>query len=284
MKIRTIRVALALMCVSCVEARDTTQQGASNFGSGLPSSGLDYQAAGGVGGTVASGGTGGTAILPTAGMGGQQVNPMSSTGGVGGAAGVGTTGGVGGGSGAGGSSGAGGNAGTSASGGMGGEAGSTTATVGTMTIDFMSVGNDGEYAPRNVGAVWVEKSDGTFVKTIERWAGIRAVHLTRWNNASGGWPIAGFFFATPESSADQVDAVSSNTLRPHMQHTLTWNMKDGTGMVIPDGSYKLVIEVTESERIQSVSAEIDFEKGPMPFDVSPSDEGPYSGLTVSYSP
>jgi len=288
MQALTIRVALVLLCAGCVEARDSAEQGSSNFVFGPPSSGLDYQAAAGVSAGIAgtgNGGTAGTAALPTAGTSSDPLNPMTSTGGVGGVAGAGATGGTGGAAGSdSGAGGDGGNAGVSATGGTGGEAGAGPATAGTLMIDFMSVGNNGEYAPRNVGAVWVEKADGTFVKTIERWASIRAVHLTRWNDASGGWPAAGFFFATAESSPDQVDAVTANTLRPHMQHTLTWNMHDQNAMVIPDGAYKLVIEVTESERKASVSAEIDFEKGPMPMTISPPDEGPYSGLTVTYSP
>jgi len=285
---------LVVLLAGCVEARDTASQGDTHYISGVPSNGLDYQSAiagsGGVAGEVA--GQGGTAALPTAGMVADPLNPMSSTSGEGGSAGTSMPGGTGGQGGSAGLSGSGGTAGNgggggggaSGSGGTGGEAGAGPASAGTLTIDFMSVGNDGEYAPRNVGAVWIETSSGQFVKTIKRWAGIRAGHLTRWTEASGGWG-GGFFFASGGgNAADEMDAISAATLRPHQQHDMTWDMQDPNGMLVPDGMYRIVIEVTESERIASVSAEIEFEKGPAPVTLSPSDEGPYSGLTVTYTP
>jgi hypothetical protein len=307
LKAQPIWLAVIGTCAlaGCIEARDTPGQGASAFISGQPTSSLDYGAgvAGGLGGT-SSGGIGGAAGT-AAGMSSLQPNPMSGAGGNGGAAGIsmvtggtGGTGGAGGTSGTGGTGGAGGTGGTSgtasgggggasgmeASGGASGAAGAGTATPGTLTLEFMSVGNAGEYAPRNVGVVWIETSSGTFVKTLERWAGIRANHLTAWTAASGGWGGGGFFFATGGGSADQMDAISAATLRPHQMHSPTWNMKDTMGTVVPDGTYRVMIEVTESERIEGHVASVEFEKGPAPVSLSPSDEGPFKDLTLSYTP
>lgn len=290
-------IALCMAALGgCVDAREAPTQGGASFATGAPSTSLDYQAmnpgqggAGGMGGTGVPAGAGGTAgLLPMAGM---IADPTAGTGGVGGTGGAGgmnTIAGAGGtqsgGSGGDGASGVGGASGIEPTGGMG-DAGSGggTATAGSLMVDFMSVGNSGEYAPRNVGAVWIETSSGTFVKTIARWAGTRAGHLTRWTAASGGWG-GGFFFATGGNPGDEMDAVSSATLRSHQQHTLTWNMHDVNGAIVADGGYKLVIEVTESERKASSVAEIDFEKGAAPVSLSPSDQGPYSGLTLTYSP
>jgi hypothetical protein len=295
LKDHAISLAVIGTCVftGCIEARDPNGQGTSAFISGPPTGSLDYGAGavGGAGG-VSSGGAGGGAGT----LGGMSSLPPSPTAGIGGSGGGAgmtvTTGGTGGGgangggaSGSGGASGAsGGTAGMGASGGAGGEAGSTSpSTPGTLTIQFMSVGNDGEYAPRNCGAVWIETSSGAFVKTLERWAGIRAGHLTAWTAASGGWG-GGFFFATGGNTADQMDAISAATLRPHQMHTPTWNMKDTMGMVVPDGTYRVMIEVTESERVPSAIASIEFEKGPAPVSLSPSDDGPFKDLTLSYTP
>jgi hypothetical protein len=117
-----------------------------------------------------------------------------------------------------------------------------SAAAGTLTIDFKTVNQGGTYAPRNVGAVWIETGSGMFVKTLERWAGIRANHLTRWNSASGGW---GSIFGGG-NTADMMDAVSKATLRSHEMHHVTWNMKDATGKVVADAMYNVVIECTES--------------------------------------
>jgi hypothetical protein len=151
---------------------------------------------------------------------------------------------------------------------------------GTLTIDFKSVTSGGNYAPRNVGAVWVETGAGMFVKTIERWAGIRANHLTAWNAASGGW---GSIFGGG-NTADMMDAVSRATLRSHEMHHAMWNMKDSTGKVVADGMYNLVIECTEDNRRAAPVAKVAFMKGPAPQMVTAPDKSPYTSLVLHYQP
>ena len=46
-----------------------------------------------------------------------------------------------------------------------------------------------------------------------------------------------------------MDAISRATLRRHEKHMLTWDMKDLMGQVVPDGKYKVGIEVTEDNRV-----------------------------------
>ena len=154
------------------------------------------------------------------------------------------------------------------------------AGMGTLTLDFKSVNQGGRYAPQNVGAVWIETGAGMFVKTLERWGNIRASHLTRWNKASGGW---GSIFGGG-NTADQMDAVSRATLRSHGAHHVTWDMKDPTGKVVPDGSYKLLIEVTEDNSRPGAVAEIPFEKAPAPQTAMPADKPPYAGLMLTFQP
>jgi hypothetical protein len=153
-------------------------------------------------------------------------------------------------------------------------------STGTLTIDFKSVNQGGRYAPRNVGAVWIETSSGMFVKTLERWAGIRANHLTRWAMASGGW---GSIFGGG-NTADQMDAVSRATLRAHEAHRLTWDLQDAGGKLVPDGSYNVVIEVTEDNFVAGAFAAVAFQKGPAPQMVMAPDKAPYSGLVIRYQP
>lgn len=177
--------------------------------------------------------------------------------------------------------GAGGAAGSGAAGmGSAGSASPTGPSAGTLTITFTSVNQGGRYQPRNVGAVWIETGSGMFVKTIERWAGIRANHLTRWAQASGGW---GSFFGGG-NTADKMDAISRATLARHEKHMLTWDMKDLMNQTVPDGKYKVGIEVTEDNFVPGANVLIEFEKGPAPVTVMPPDQKPYSGLVISYQP
>jgi hypothetical protein len=154
-------------------------------------------------------------------------------------------------------------------------------TGGMLTLDFTSVNQGGRYAPRNVGAVWIETSSGMFVKTLERWAGIRAVHLEHWAMKSGGW---GSRFGGGGNTADMMDTVSRATLRTHEKHRVTWDMQDATGKVVPDGKYNVVIEVTEDNRTPGAYAAVEFEKGPAPQMVMAPDKAPYASLSLSFQP
>ena len=118
------------------------------------------------------------------------------------------------------------------------------------------------------------------MKTIERWAGIRANHLTRWAQASGGW---GSFFGGG-NTADRMDAISRATLSRHEAHMMTWDMKDLMDQVVPDGKYKVGIEVTEDNRVPGANALIEFDKGPAGSMVMPPDQEPFSGLVIQYQP
>lgn len=152
-------------------------------------------------------------------------------------------------------------------------------TPGTLMVSVTSAAGGGRYAPRNCGAIWVETASGEFVKTIERWAAIRSGDLRAWNQASGGW---GFSFFGSSTSPDAVDAVSAATLTRHQAHNPTWTFKDGSGMVVPDGMYKVKMEVADG---RSVVSEVTFTKGPEPQTVSaPAGGQGYSSFTVTYAP
>jgi len=84
-----------------------------------------------------------------------------------------------------------------------------------------------------------------------------------------------------KASPDQVDAISSGTLRMHVVHEPTWNMHDGAGELLPDGEYKLVIEVSDGT---GQSIEVPFTKGHEPMQAMPPDAVPVTGLRVDYTP
>jgi hypothetical protein len=268
-----------------ISALDSAYDGASGQAAFAP--GINAPAAG----VGAPSGTGaGTGAI--AGMSGA-MNGGSGVGATGGVAGV-MAGMGGGGSGTAAGSGSSAMAGSGAAGAVGaagaaGAAGATSAagegapsgvSAGTLKIQFATVNQNGRYAPANVGAIWIEDGAGKFVKTIKRWAGIRASHLTAWKAASGGWPS----FFGGGNAADQMDAISAGTLRAHGMQDVSWDMKDLMGQLVPDGPYKVGIEVTEDNRVPGANAKIEFVKGAMPQTVMPPDKAPYAGLTISYQP
>jgi len=164
-----------------------------------------------------------------------------------------------------------------------GAAGSGASTAGSVTVEFTTVSYGGEYAPLNYGAVWFEGSNKTFIKTATRWAGVvHATDLATWTAASGGW---GSLFGGG-NMADQMDAMSSATLRTHQKHTVTWNMKDTQKQVVPNGDYVAVLEVTEDRALirSGPVARIPFTKGPDPQTVNVPDDKSFTGVVLHYTP
>jgi hypothetical protein len=90
----------------------------------------------------------------------------------------------------------------------------------------------GRYAPRNVGAVWIEDASGTFVKTLEVWAASRKRYLRRFLMSSGG---------------DATDAITSATLTEHVEHEIEWNLTGRDGLAVADGDYQLLVELTDRD-------------------------------------
>jgi hypothetical protein len=152
----------------------------------------------------------------------------------------------------------------------------TTGDPGTpcmLTVTFMTTPIGEHWKPANVGAAWIEDSSGTYIKTIERWAAIRSRSLYHWldHACATSWP--------------EMDAVSTATMPDHnAQHSSTWDGKDFNGRLVPDGMYRLFIEVTETETNYGPMGMVDFEKGSSASMLQPPDAAPYKGLTLSYTP
>ena len=101
-----------------------------------------------------------------------------------------------------------------------------------VTVRFTTTPSGGQYAPRNVVAAWVEKPDGTFIKTLGRWAGVRKTSLTAWQGKAG---------------ANDVDAISGATRDNHgLELRVKWNLRDRTGAVLPDGNYLIKLESSDA--------------------------------------
>ncbi|MCB9622268.1 MAG: DUF2271 domain-containing protein [Sandaracinus sp.] len=90
----------------------------------------------------------------------------------------------------------------------------------------------GKYAPKNIGAIWVERADGTFVHTLEMWARTRRRYLVQFRSRTG---------------SNTVDAVTGATLTSHRTHAVRWNLTDVAGCAVSPGDYKLVLELTDRD-------------------------------------
>lgn len=143
---------------------------------------------------------------------------------------------------------------------------------GSLTATFTTTPSGGNYAPKNVVAVWVEGPGGTFVKTIGRWAGTRREHLVAWTAAAG---------------AADVDAVSGATRASHTAPlTVTWDLLDRTNVPVPDGTYTLRMELADENATQAAQnnqGTFTFVKGPQPSTQTALSSGGFINVSVTFN-
>lgn len=125
----------------------------------------------------------------------------------------------------------------------------------------------GNYSPRNIGAIWIEDSDGNFIKTIKLWAERRKQYLYIWNNTSSG---------------NTVDAVTSATLSSHQIHEVVWNTENYLGEIVPNGTYQLKIEMTDKHS-QGPIATFEFPIGEESNELTISDETYFNNIELKWS-
>jgi hypothetical protein len=148
-----------------------------------------------------------------------------------------------------------------------GDGGTTAPGASTLTKLSFSVTTTtlrGRYSPRNIYAIWVTDAQGKFIKTLAKFAFIRARYLSGWNAASGG---------------NVVDAVTGATMSNHGTRLATWNFTDVAKKPVPDGDYKVVVEMTDADKT-GASASIPFTKGAEPVKLMPADQGSFLEMSL----
>lgn len=109
-----------------------------------------------------------------------------------------------------------------------------TDTAMIFTITTQTYG--GQYSPKHCLAIWVTDNNNVFKKTLKLAAQTYKIHLVKWNQMSGG---------------NATDAITGPSLTSHTTHTVVWNGRDYSGVVQPDGTYKVYIEFTEENSLSS---------------------------------
>jgi hypothetical protein len=145
------------------------------------------------------------------------------------------------------------------------EPGPTGPPPTALSFSVLTKSLGGRYAPRNIGAIWIEDASGNWVKTLAVWAFIRERYLTRFRTASGG---------------NRVDAVTGATLSQHTAHSVRWDLSDANGAPVPDGEYRLVVETTDRDATGD-STEVAFTKGTLPVVLMPPDVTHYVNMTLA---
>lgn len=145
-------------------------------------------------------------------------------------------------------------------------------TQGTLNISVTTSSTGGNYAPRNILAIWIEDGSGKFVKTLLAYADRRKQHLNTWEastNAAG-------------SMYNSVDAITGATKSSHGTRTCTWNSTDYTGIIAADGEYKVRMELTDKNATGNI-ASFNFTKGTAIQKLTPSDVPSFSSVTLDWT-
>lgn len=110
----------------------------------------------------------------------------------------------------------------------------TPVTV-SMTVSVTTATYGGQYAPKNVFAVWIEKTDGTYVATLGAWAQKYRSKLQRWYSKSAN------------GSQGMTDAVTGASRFNHSDvPDLTWTIDDISSQPAADGIYNIYFELNET--------------------------------------
>ncbi len=147
------------------------------------------------------------------------------------------------------------------------------ATPGTLQVHYTTQSQQGRYAPKNCSAVWVETPDGQYVATLEIACALRRPGLVYWEDHT--------CIEKPGP-----DVVTSASLPDHTKpHSAMWNGVDFAGDPVPDGPYKLFIEVTESDKEPGDFVTFDFDKGPSSWSLMPAVafDGPLQEITLAWN-
>jgi hypothetical protein len=146
-------------------------------------------------------------------------------------------------------------------------------TEGTLTVTATTSEAGGNYAPRNIVAMWIEDQQGNFVKTLLAYAQDRKTHLNTWQAST---TAAGVPYNT-------TDAITGATKSTHATRTCSWNGMDFNGNLVADGTYKLRMELTDKNNTGNFST-FTITKGPNPENQTPANVPSFSSISVNWVP
>lgn len=103
-------------------------------------------------------------------------------------------------------------------------------TSGTLTFSVTTTEPAGNYNGVNVIALWIEDTNGNFIKTKMRYADARIQYLNKWVSSS---------------MYNVTDAVTGATRSNHGPLTMSWNATDVAGNVVADNGYRVCLQMSD---------------------------------------
>jgi len=155
-------------------------------------------------------------------------------------------------------------------------------TAGTLTFIYTPTSHTCYTGSKNVLAVWVQTSTGTFVKTrIRNAGGGTNDHLPTWAVNSGG--TAGNCMAAACNVTGA--ATTGATLTSFTTKNITWDGTDVTGAVVADGTYKITIQSTWNHGgTGTATRSFTFVKGTSSDVQAPANDANFTNITLYWNP
>ncbi|HLO90084.1 MAG TPA: DUF2271 domain-containing protein [Lentimicrobium sp.] len=146
-------------------------------------------------------------------------------------------------------------------------------TRGLLTVSVATSTAGGNYAPKNIIAIWIEDEQGHFVKTLMAYAATRMTHLNTWEAST----------SQAGSPYNVVDAITGATRSSHSTRTCTWNGTDVNGNVVADGIYSIRMELTDKNGTGNFTT-FSFEKSLESVMLTPANVPSFSSISLNWEP
>ncbi|MBG0783340.1 MAG: DUF2271 domain-containing protein [Bacteroidales bacterium] len=146
-------------------------------------------------------------------------------------------------------------------------------TNGELAVSTVTGSAGGNFSPKNILAIWIEDSNGNFVKTLLAYAQNRRTHLNVWQAST----------AAAGTEFNVTDAITGATRNSHANRSAMWDARDYTGNVVPDGDYRLWFELTDKNGTGNYGS-IVFIKSNEPQVLYPVDLPSFSEINIQWQP
>jgi|WetSurMetagenome_2_1015567.scaffolds.fasta_scaffold139798_2 hypothetical protein len=144
---------------------------------------------------------------------------------------------------------------------------------GVLTVTTTTSNAGGNYAPKNIVAIWIENGNGKFVKTLAAYANVRKAYLNTWKTSTTN---AGIAYNT-------VDAITGATRPSHGTITCSWNGTDYNGAEVANGTYNIRFELTDKHSTGNL-ASYSFSKGNVSQELKPTDVPSFKSTSIKWEP
>lgn len=146
-------------------------------------------------------------------------------------------------------------------------------TDGNVIFSVLTVSNGATYSPKHVLSIWVKDSQGNFIVSREVKANYQKRHLVKWSE---------------NSQQNSINAITGATLPDHVEHIVSWDCRDFSGNLVPDGTYEIWVEYTSRNSAgggePGPSTKVLFTKGTSAVSLTPDDADYFVNMSLCYTP